>query len=199
MPRPGWRKRALAVPRAWPLADRPRAGAPSNRHRRRRRARRLRRRVRRRHRHGDGQPGPRGAGRRGGGGQSPGRQAHRPGSRQGPLPRAGGEANGLVQSQPSHRSPTGRRRPADFIPAGITENARVIRRQRPGITGGAAGKRRAMTTPPVPEPTPPEPIPPEPVPPVPGPAPPPGPGPAPAPPIPTPEPPDPTPPFPRLR
>ena len=49
VPRPGWRKRALA----WPLADRPRPGAPSNRHRRRRRARRLCR----RHRRGDGQPG----------------------------------------------------------------------------------------------------------------------------------------------
>ena len=60
----------------------------------------------------------------------------------------------MVQSQPSHRSPTGRRRPADFIPAGITENARVIRQATPGITGGAAGKRRAMTTPPVPEPAP---------------------------------------------
>jgi len=199
VPRPGMAEARSRGPRAWPLADRPRAGAPStgtavgsvlaacaavcvaviatvmaSR--------------------GHAEPG---GGERGG--QSPGRQAHRPGSRQGPLPRAGGEANGLVQSQPSHRSPTGRRRPADFIPAGITENACVIRQATPGITGGAAGKRRAMTTPPVPEPTPPEPIPPEPVPPVPDPAPPPGPGPAPAPPIPTPEPPDPTPPFPRLR
>ena len=94
------------------------------------------------------------------------------------------------------RSPTGRRRPADFTPAGITENARVIRQATPEITSDAAGKRRAMTTPPVPEPTPPAPIPPEPIPPVPDPAPPPGPGPTPTPPVPTPEPPDPTPPWP---
>jgi hypothetical protein len=56
VPRPEMAEARSRGPRAWPLADRPRTGAPAepappppNRHRRRRRARRLRR--------GDGQPG----------------------------------------------------------------------------------------------------------------------------------------------
>src|SRR5207245_11146131 len=105
---PGMAEARSRGPRAWPLADRPRAGAPSTGTA-----------VgsvlaacaaacvaviatvmaSRGHAEPDGGEG---------GGQSPGRQAHRPGSRQGPLPRAGGEANGFravaAEASPAHGS-----------------------------------------------------------------------------------------------
>jgi MftR C-terminal domain len=113
-----------------------------------------------------------------------GHSANRAGSAWEPLPDSAHHKN--LYRPPARGGLAGLRLP---VAAAID---RVICQASPGICGGAVGKRRAMTTPPVPEPTPPAPIPPEPVPPVPDPAPP-GPGPAPAPPIPTPEPPGPPP------